>query len=161
MKPKRQLNLSGLRVLDGGLATELEAKGCDLTGPLWSGRVLRDQPEQIEAVHLAYLEAGADCISTASYQVSRESFPCRRPSCRRSGTGTPPIRRNCRASLHRLSSETSSSRLAGCLARTVRRSPAQRRGVHRHLRPRSLCADRISSAPCPRARVHRRGLSAL
>ena len=74
MKPKRQLNLSGLRVMDGGLATELEANGCDLAGPLWSGRVLREQPEQIEAVHLAYLEAGADCISTASYQVSRESF---------------------------------------------------------------------------------------
>ncbi len=74
MKPKRLLNLSGLRVLDGGLATELEANACNLAGPLWSGRVLRDHPEQIEAVHLAYLEAGADCISTASYQVSRESF---------------------------------------------------------------------------------------
>ena len=60
--------------MDGGLATELEAAGCDLAGPLWSGRVLRDQPEVIEAVHMAYLEAGADCISTASYQVSREGF---------------------------------------------------------------------------------------
>ena len=74
MKPKRQLNVSGLRVLDGGLATELEARGCSLAGPLWSGRVLHDHPEEIEAVHLAYLEAGADCISTASYQVSRESY---------------------------------------------------------------------------------------
>jgi homocysteine S-methyltransferase len=74
MKPRRQLNLTGLRTLDGGLATELEAAGCDLSGPLWSGRVLQDQPEQIEAVHMAYLEAGADCISTASYQISREGF---------------------------------------------------------------------------------------
>jgi homocysteine S-methyltransferase len=74
MKPRRQLDLTGLRVLDGGLASELETAGCDITGPLWSGHVLRDHPEQIEAVHMAYLEAGADCISTASYQVSREAF---------------------------------------------------------------------------------------
>jgi homocysteine S-methyltransferase len=74
MKPRRQLDLSGLHVLDGGLATELEAAGCDISGPLWSGHVLRDHPEKIEAVHMAYLLAGADCISTASYQLSREGF---------------------------------------------------------------------------------------
>ncbi len=74
MKPRRQLDLSGLRVLDGGLATELEAAGCDISGPLWSGHVLRETPEKIEALHLAYLLAGADCISTASYQLSMEGF---------------------------------------------------------------------------------------
>jgi homocysteine S-methyltransferase len=74
MKPRRQLALTGLQVLDGGLATELEAAGCDISGPLWSGQVLREHPEKIEAVHLAYLQAGADCISTASYQLSREGF---------------------------------------------------------------------------------------
>ena len=74
MKPRRLLHLNGLRILDGGLATELEASGCDISGPLWSGHVLRDRPEQIEATHLAYMEAGADCISTASYQISREGF---------------------------------------------------------------------------------------
>jgi homocysteine S-methyltransferase len=74
MRPRRQLDLTGLRVLDGGLATELEAAGCDISGPLWSGHVLRDHPERIEAVHMAYLLAGADCISTSSYQLSREGF---------------------------------------------------------------------------------------
>jgi homocysteine S-methyltransferase len=74
MKPRRQLDLIGLQVLDGGLATELEAAGCDISGPLWSGHVLREHPEKIEAVHLAFLQAGADCISTASYQISREGF---------------------------------------------------------------------------------------
>jgi len=74
MKPRRQLNLTGLRVLDGGLATELEAEGCDISGPLWSGHVLREHPEKIEALHLTYLLSGADCISTASYQISREGF---------------------------------------------------------------------------------------
>ena len=56
------------------MATELEAAGCDISGPLWSGSVLRQSPEKIEALHLAYLLAGADCISTASYQISTEGF---------------------------------------------------------------------------------------
>ncbi len=64
----------GVLVLDGGLATELEGLGLDLDPPLWSARVLRDAPEAIAAVHLAYLEAGADCITTASYQATFEGF---------------------------------------------------------------------------------------
>ena len=72
--PREQLDLTGLRVLDGGLATELERAGCDLAGPLWSGEVLRKQPEKVVAVHRSYLEAGADCLLTASYQVSAKGF---------------------------------------------------------------------------------------
>lgn len=70
MTPRDQLDLTGLRVLDGGLATELERAGCDLSSPLWSGEVLRTQPEKIVAVHRSYLDSGADCLLTASYQVS-------------------------------------------------------------------------------------------
>jgi homocysteine S-methyltransferase len=61
-------------VLDGGLATELERRGCDLSGDLWSARAIIDLPHVIESVHLDYLSAGADCIVTASYQVSFEGF---------------------------------------------------------------------------------------
>ena len=68
------LDLTGLRVLDGGLATELERAGCDLASPLWSGEVLRTQPEKVLAVHRSYLEAGADCLLTASYQLSAMGF---------------------------------------------------------------------------------------
>ncbi|AHJ63863.1 Homocysteine S-methyltransferase [Granulibacter bethesdensis] len=57
-------------ILDGALATELERAGYDLDDPLWSGRLLLDNPAAIAAVHRAYLEAGADCIETASYQLS-------------------------------------------------------------------------------------------
>lgn len=63
-------DFSAIRVLDGGLATELERRGHDISGPLWSAHVLDAAPETIGAVHLDYLRAGADCISTASYQVS-------------------------------------------------------------------------------------------
>ena len=74
MIPRDQLDLTGLHVLDGGLATELERAGCDLASPLWSGEVLRIQPEKVLAVHRSYLEAGADCLLTASYQLSAMGF---------------------------------------------------------------------------------------
>lgn len=66
--------LAGVRVLDGAMATELEARGACIDGPLWSARVLEEAPEKIVAVHRAYIEAGADCIETASYQVSRMGY---------------------------------------------------------------------------------------
>ena len=47
-------------LIDGALGTELERIGCDLSGKLWSGKVLRENPEQIARVHEAYLEAGAE-----------------------------------------------------------------------------------------------------
>ena len=66
--------LRGVRILDGGLATELERRGARIDGPLWSAHVLEDQPEILAAVHRAYIEAGAQCIATASYQVSRMGY---------------------------------------------------------------------------------------
>ena len=61
-------------VLDGALATELERRGADLNDPLWSARVLLEQPELIRQVHLDYFRAGADVATTASYQASFEGF---------------------------------------------------------------------------------------
>lgn len=68
------LATQGVLILDGGLATELEARGHDLSDELWSARLLADDPEAIRAVHFDYLEAGADCIVTASYQATVEGF---------------------------------------------------------------------------------------
>ena len=64
------LSRGGTLVLDGGLATELEKAGFDLAHPLWSARVLLDAPEAIVAIHASYLDAGADCITSASYQAT-------------------------------------------------------------------------------------------
>lgn len=61
-------------IVDGGLASELEARGCRLDDELWSARLLVDQPELIRQVHLDYLRAGADCIISASYQATLEGF---------------------------------------------------------------------------------------
>ncbi|MGH7677105.1 MAG: homocysteine S-methyltransferase, partial [Gemmatimonadaceae bacterium] len=61
-------------VLDGGLATELERRGVDITGPLWSARALIEAPQAIEQLHRDYFAAGADCCTSASYQASYEGF---------------------------------------------------------------------------------------
>jgi homocysteine S-methyltransferase len=68
------LEAQGYAVLDGGLATALEAAGHALDTRLWSARLLIDEPDAVRAVHTAYLEAGADCITTAGYQASIEGL---------------------------------------------------------------------------------------
>ncbi len=64
-------------LLDGGVATALEAKGFDLDDPLWSARLLLDAPGAIREVHTDFLEAGADVIATVSYQASLPGFAAR------------------------------------------------------------------------------------
>jgi homocysteine S-methyltransferase len=66
--------LTGVRVIDGGLATELEFLGARIDGPLWSAHVLEDEPDKVAAVHRAFIAAGAHCIATCSYQVSRMGY---------------------------------------------------------------------------------------
>jgi homocysteine S-methyltransferase len=57
-------------VLDGGLATELERRGHDLSSAQWSARLLVDDPDEIAAAHLSFAEAGAQIAITASYQAA-------------------------------------------------------------------------------------------
>jgi homocysteine S-methyltransferase len=64
-------------VLDGGLATQLERRGADLRDPLWSARMLLENPALIADVHRAYFGAGADVAITASYQASEQGFAAR------------------------------------------------------------------------------------
>ncbi len=61
-------------ILDGAFSTELERRGCDLNDPLWSAKVLMENPEAITAVHEDYFNAGADCVITASYQATIEGL---------------------------------------------------------------------------------------
>jgi homocysteine S-methyltransferase len=61
-------------ISDGGLATELEARGNDLSDDLWSAGLLVDAPQEITAVHAAFFRAGAMFATTASYQASFDGF---------------------------------------------------------------------------------------
>lgn len=64
-------------ILDGALATELEARGCNLADTLWSAKVLMENPELIYQVHYDYFAAGANVAITASYQATPLGFAAR------------------------------------------------------------------------------------
>jgi homocysteine S-methyltransferase len=64
----------GTIILDGGLSTQLELGGADLSDSLWTAKVLLEDPAAILRAHIAFLDAGADVLITASYQVSFEGF---------------------------------------------------------------------------------------
>jgi homocysteine S-methyltransferase len=68
------LEQQGFAMLDGGLATEMEARGADLDHFLWSARLLAESPDLVRSVHYDYLAAGADIIATATYQASFGGF---------------------------------------------------------------------------------------
>jgi homocysteine S-methyltransferase len=61
-------------VLDGALGTELARRGADIADPLWSARLLIENPALIREVHLDYFRAGADVATTATYQATFEGF---------------------------------------------------------------------------------------
>src|SRR4051812_36238138 len=65
---------AGTVILDGGLSTELEERGNDVSSALWSARLLRDDPAAIVDAHAAFAAAGAQVATTASYQATVEGF---------------------------------------------------------------------------------------
>jgi homocysteine S-methyltransferase len=69
-----KMNIKYPLLIDGGLSNQLETQGCDLNHRLWSARLLDSNPNAIRQAHLAYLESGARCIITSSYQASISGF---------------------------------------------------------------------------------------
>ncbi|CAH2267340.1 jg27523 [Pararge aegeria aegeria] len=63
-------------VLDGGFSSQISRHvGTTADGdPLWTARFLQTNPEDIVKTHLDFLRAGADVISTNSYQASIGGF---------------------------------------------------------------------------------------
>lgn len=61
-------------VLDGAFATELDARGFSVNDALWSAKALFERPDLVRDVHLDYLRAGADVVTSASYQATVEGF---------------------------------------------------------------------------------------
>lgn len=69
---KKNLQSQPFLVLDGAFGTEIEKTGFSILDPLWSAVALCRRPDLVRAVHQSYLEAGADIITTASYQATVE-----------------------------------------------------------------------------------------
>ena len=61
---------TSLTVLDGGFSTALEELGNTLNTSLWSGELLKSQPDQVRAAHKLFADAGAQVLITSSYQIT-------------------------------------------------------------------------------------------
>jgi len=61
-------------ILDGGLATHMEALGEDINHSLWSARCLVKNPSLVQRAHADYYAAGARVGITASYQAHFDGF---------------------------------------------------------------------------------------
>ena len=58
-------------VLDGGMGTELQARGVPMDSSAWSAEANIAQPEIVRTVHEDYIRAGADVIIANTYSAAR------------------------------------------------------------------------------------------
>ncbi|MCL4876784.1 MAG: homocysteine S-methyltransferase family protein [Anaerolineae bacterium] len=56
-------------LLDGAMGTELTRRGVDTRLPLWSAGALVTNPEVVKQIHIDYLTAGADIITTNTFRT--------------------------------------------------------------------------------------------
>lgn len=70
-KAMNRLRNGSVLLLDGGVSTELQRRGVPMAEGLWSGRVALDHKQAVVDMHRAYIDAGADIITTNTYASSR------------------------------------------------------------------------------------------
>jgi S-methylmethionine-dependent homocysteine/selenocysteine methylase len=61
-------------LLDGGMGQELFNRGLARSDRLWGARALLDRPDVVRDIHRAYIDAGADVITTNTYSTSEPSL---------------------------------------------------------------------------------------
>lgn len=67
---KELLNQGKTLILHGALGTELEYRGYDVSGKLWSAKYLLKNPRVIKEIHKDYILAGSDIVTTSTYQAT-------------------------------------------------------------------------------------------
>ena len=58
-----------MKILDGGFGRELARRGAPFRQPEWSALALTEAPEIVKEVHLDFIHAGAEVITTNNYAV--------------------------------------------------------------------------------------------
>src|SRR5436309_11156032 len=66
---KHRLGCGEIVILDGGIGSEMLRRGVT-----WEGHKVESEPDVIRAIHADYIRAGADVISTNTFQLSRRAF---------------------------------------------------------------------------------------
>jgi len=61
----------GFVLLDGAMGTELERHGYQTRLPLWSALANRDAQQMVHEIHMEYIRAGADILTTNTFRTTR------------------------------------------------------------------------------------------
>ena len=61
-------------LLDGGMGRELRFRGVEVPDTIWSANALMAAPDVVHQIHLDYIDAGADVITTNTYGVIRDDL---------------------------------------------------------------------------------------
>jgi homocysteine S-methyltransferase len=64
--------MTQITLLDGGMGQELLKRSAQPPHPLWSAKVLMDEPEIVQAVHEDYINAGSRVITLNTYSATPE-----------------------------------------------------------------------------------------
>jgi S-methylmethionine-dependent homocysteine/selenocysteine methylase len=68
-KLKDRLARGEIVILDGGIGSEMLRRGVT-----WEGHKVESEPDAIRAIHTDYIRAGADVITTNTFQLARRSY---------------------------------------------------------------------------------------
>jgi len=66
---KHRLGCGEIVILDGGIGSEMLRRGVT-----WEGHKVESEPDAIRAIHADYIRAGADVITTNTFQLARRSY---------------------------------------------------------------------------------------
>lgn len=58
-------------ILDGAIGTELQRRGAPMDSVAWCALATRSHPDLLGQIHLDYIEAGADIITTNTFSTAR------------------------------------------------------------------------------------------
>jgi S-methylmethionine-dependent homocysteine/selenocysteine methylase len=93
---RERLGRGGTVVLDGGIGTEILRR--DVT---WADHQVLDRPTVVRAIHRDYVEAGADVISTNTFQLTRRAlYNHFRDDAHREHVGAPDLKDRAARLLH-------------------------------------------------------------
>ena len=63
------MSIDAITIIDGGLGRELAKRGAPFRQPEWSALAMIEAPEIVRDVHRAFIQSGADVITTNSYAL--------------------------------------------------------------------------------------------
>jgi len=66
--------MSSIKILDGGMGTEIIAQGIKLPNFIWSAHTNLQNPSLIYDIHKKYIDAGSDFITTNTFRTTTRSY---------------------------------------------------------------------------------------